>query len=133
MADVKQPAPAPAAKATPAPVQKPAEVPEAKPAKVKKQWKYEFTSSDEAKTEAEGREKGPRKAFKVSANGKDYFIVHVNEGRALGYVAEKLGFTADEIGKSKKAKVVGVDGLKAALEALPPEERAKFLAEYGVK
>jgi len=133
MAEDKKPAPAPAAKAAPAPATKPVEVPETKEKAPKKVWVYEFADADKAKAEAEGRTKGPRKAFKVTANGKDYFIVHVNEGRALGYVAEKLGFTADEIGKTKKVKAVGIDGLKAALEALPPEERAKFLAEYGVK
>jgi hypothetical protein len=90
-----------------------------------------FDTEEQAVETAQGRQKGPRRAFKVTApDGKAYYAVHNNEGRALGAVAAKCGFTAEELGKKARAsKPVTVDGVLAAVNSLPEAERAAVLAQ----
>ena len=106
---------------------------EAKAAKPKRvPLKAIFGSAEEAKKEADGRTKGPRRAFKASLNGKDYFVVANNEGRAGGEAFMKAGGTVEEIGKKSGGgapKAMSIDAIMAAVNALPEAERAGVLAQ----
>lgn len=98
--------------------------------------KYEevFATAEAAEKEAKGREKGPRRAFKcTSADGKEYFVVANNEGRAGGIAFEKTGGKVEELGASKagKTKAIGVDGVLAALNSLPEDQREAVLAQLA--
>lgn len=124
MADaVKTTAPATAA-ATPNP--------ENKPAKERGPGPGIFSTADEAMKEATSREKGHRRAFKVTVGDKDYFTVAHNPHLAASFIFEtKLKGTVTELGKTGRAKMASVDAVVAALAALPPEERAKVEALLG--
>lgn len=136
MADTKTPAKAtapaatkPAAPAAPAPAVGNVE----KRKRVKVQYKEVFDTAEAAKAEAESRTKGPRRPFTVTAKtGEVFHVVAHNEGRAGGIAFKQLGGKVEEIGgKAKKAKVLGVDALTAAINALPEDQReqiAKLLA-----
>jgi hypothetical protein len=100
----------------------------AKPAKEKRPVLQKvFASADEAKKAAEERTKGPRRPFTCTYGDKTFHVVANNEGRAGGIAFEQIGGTVQEVGKVKKAKAVGVDGIIAALGTLPEEERKRIL------
>lgn len=84
---------------------------------------------EEAVKEAEGRTKGPRRAFTCKQGDKVLHVVAHNEGRAGGVAFATLGGTVEEIGKVKRTKVLGVDGIMAAINALPEDQRAAALAQ----
>lgn len=117
-------APAPAAAATAAAGAK-------KPKREKVPQVY-CDSAEEAVTEAEKRDRGPRKPFKVTFEDKEFFVVAHNEGRALGMAFAKVGGLAEELGTTKKAKKpIGVDGVMAAIQAMPEDKRNEILAALG--
>ena len=107
----------------------------AKKEKAKKvPYKEVFATAEEAIKEAEGREKGPRSAFKCELNGKVVFCVANNEGRAGGIAYAQAGGKVEGIGKVKKSKAVGADGILAAINALPEDQRAAVMEQLkGLK
>jgi hypothetical protein len=90
-----------------------------------------FNTADEAKTAAESRTKGPRRPFTCTLGDKTFHVVANNEGRAGGIAFEQCGGQVQEIGKAKRSKAVGVDGILAALGSLPKEEREKIMAQLS--
>lgn len=123
-----------------------APVPEPKAPKEKRPkavYQTLFPTSDAAVAEANGREKGPRRAFTVcittaalesalkqAKDGKVTFnVVAPSERRACGEGFLGLGGTVDEIGKIKRSKVVGLEGILAAVNSLPEAEKAKVLEQ----
>lgn len=112
---------APQAPAAPAPA------PKAK--KEKPQRQVIFPTAEAATEEANSREKGPRRAFKTELNGRTLFVVHNNEGRAGGVAFIEAGGKVEELGKVKKVKVLGVDGIMAAVNNLPGEVERKAVME----
>lgn len=105
--------------------------PEGKPAKPAKEKLQEvFPTAEAATAEANSREKGPRRAFECEAvGGEKVFVVANNEGRAGGVAFLQLGGKVAEIGRTAKAKPVGVAGIMEAVNALPEAERAAVLAQ----
>lgn len=104
--------------------------PENKPVKEKapkEKLQEVFPTAEAAIAAAESRTKGPRRAFKCTNGGKDYFVVANNEGRAGGIAFAQLGGKVEEIGKVKKAKPVGIDAIMAAVGSLPESERKAVL------
>jgi hypothetical protein len=95
----------------------------------RKVYQEHFSDAESAIAEAGARTKGPRRAFTVSFNGTTYSVVANNEGRALGAVLAKLGASVEEIGKTKRAKALGVDGVMAAVNALPADQREAVLKQ----
>src|SRR5262245_15473623 len=70
------------------------EVP-AKPKKARVTYQELFDTAEAAIAAAAERTKGPRRAFAVKdPSGKTWYVVHNNDGRALGVVAAQLGCTA---------------------------------------
>jgi hypothetical protein len=67
--------------------------------------------------------------------GKVRFVVMHNEGRASGVSWLDAGHLVEEIGRApRKAKPLGLDGIMAAINALPEAERAAVLAQVdGLK
>lgn len=118
------------------PTAPPTEAPKEKKEK-KERAKYQehFDTAEAASEAAASRTKGPRKAFKVVFGDKTFYVVHNNEGRALGSALAKMGGTAEEIGKApKKTKALGFEGVMAAIQALPEGEREAVLkAMTGAK
>lgn len=105
---------------------------EAKPKKERKVWKSLFDSADAAVKEATSRTGGPRRAFHVKFNGKDYYVVTHNPTTVGTPVLEHLGGTAQEIGKPTRAtKVPTADAILSMLKDLPEEERKKVEAQMG--
>lgn len=96
-----------------------------------------FPSSDAAVAEANGRTKGPNRAFTAKFTGKDgvektFHVVAGNWDRAAGIAFMQCGGVVEEIGKPERArssKPVGVDGIMQALQALPEAERAAVMAQ----
>lgn len=118
MANTNTPPAAPATEATKAP----------KAPKV--QQPSIFPTAEAATKEAEGRTKGPRRAFTCVHNGKMIHVVANNEGRAGGIAFGEIGGTVSEIGKVKKAKApAGVSGILEAVGQLPEAERATVMKQ----
>jgi hypothetical protein len=91
-----------------------------------------FDSEEAAVQAASERTKGPRRAFKVMFQDQVWYVVHNNDGRALGAAFEKYGATAEELGKgAKKSKLASEDAIFAAINALPEEKRAAVLAKLN--
>lgn len=88
-----------------------------------------FPTAEAAVEEAAGREKGPRRAFKTELNGKTLFVVHNNEGRAGGVAFMEAGGKIEELGKVRKQKQIGVDGILAAVNGLPETERKAVMEQ----
>lgn len=115
----KVPAAKPAAPAAPT---APAVEPKAK--RQKATYQETFPSLDEAVKAANERTKGPRRAFTVkSPSGKELYVVAHNEGRALGVAAKSDGYTVEEAGKAKKAKLMGPDAIMAVVNSLPADQQ----------
>lgn len=125
MADPKK-APAAAPKSAPAPTTPPAETNGEAPVKAKRQktvWTKVFPTPEAAVAEAKSRTKGPRRAFTCTFGDKVLHVVGHNEGRAGGIAFEEIGGKVEEIGRATKQKVVGVDGVLAAIAALPADQQ----------
>lgn len=88
-----------------------------------------FPTAEAAIEEANNRVKGPRRAFKTDLNGKTLYIVHNNEGRAGGIAFESAGGKVEELGRVRKQKAVGVDGILAAVNGLPEAERKAVMEQ----
>jgi hypothetical protein len=90
-----------------------------------------FPTADAAIEAAKSRDKGPRRAFKCTApNGAEIFVVAHNEGRAGGIAFTQITGKVEELGgKARATKAVGVDGIMAAVNALPEAERTAVLAQ----
>ena len=101
----------------------------ATPKKVKEVRQTIFPTAEAAIEEANTRTKGPRRAFKTDLNGKVLFIVHNNEGRAGGIAFESAGGKVEELGRVRKQKAVGVDGILAAVNGLPEAERKAVMEQ----
>jgi hypothetical protein len=96
----------------------------------KEQRKELFATEAEALAEANARTKGPRRAFTCTLGGKTHHVVANNEGRAAGVAFLQHGGKVVELGeRAKRAKPLGVDGVMAAINALPEAERAAILAQ----
>ena len=107
-----------------------ATVPAAPPAKKEKPPKQTlFPTAEAAVEEANTRAKGPRRAFRTELNGKTLFVVHNNEGRAGGIAFEQAGGKVEELGRVRKQKTVGVDGILAAVNGLPEAERRAVMEQ----
>lgn len=96
-----------------------------------------YNSAEEATKEANGRTKGPNRAYTAKFTGKDgvekvFHVVAGNWDRAAGIAFQQCGGVVDEIGKPERAKTikpVGVDGIMAAVNALPVAERDAVMAQ----
>lgn len=99
--------------------------PAAAPKPVKIPLKETFDNEAALITEVNGREKGPRRAFKVEVNSKTFWVAANNEGRAAGVAAIAVGAKVTEVGKVAKVKNLDTDTLLTALATLSPEDRAK--------
>lgn len=96
-----------------------------------------FDSAEAATKEANGRTKGPNRAFTAKFTGKDgvektFHVVAGNWDRAAGIAFMQCGGVVDEIGKperTKTVKPVGIDGIMAAVNALPEAERDAVMAQ----
>ncbi len=117
MADTKTPVAAPEA-----PV---------KPAKAKREpYKEVFPTEADAIREAQGRTKGPRRAFKTTLNGKVVFCVANNEGRAGGVAFASAGGQVEELGRAARApKQLGADAIMAAVGNLPEDQRKAVIEQ----
>jgi hypothetical protein len=80
-----------------------------------------FMTRDEMLKESKDRQKGPRKMFQVSFEGKNYFVLAQNKFRANGYVLMHLGSKVQKIVPPKQ------EDLKAALAMMSKEELKKLL------
>jgi len=126
MADVKTPA-APKVQ-TPVPAT-PAPAETKKPKKERKVWTTSFSTPEAAVKEAETRTTGPRRAFKCTFNGKEYYTVSHNEGRAGGVAFSAIGGTVEELGKKARApKTPTVDNVKSMLETMKKDDPTKAAA-----
>ena len=130
MADTKNPA-----KATPA-TKPEATKPEAtngepKAKRARTVYQEVFPTAEAAVKEAESRTKGPRRAFTCKMGDKVIHCVGHNEGRAGGIAFAQVGGTVEELGKTKKSKPMGVEGIMAVINALPEAERAAVLAQVN--
>jgi len=95
-----------------------------KEAKKRIEWTYFFDTADLAKAEAEKRDGGPRRPFTLTANGKTFHVVAHNPEHAKSLIADKLGFTCDEIGKEAKVKKQpSVDAIASMFSSMKPEDR----------
>ena len=103
----------------------------------RKEWTYYFDTADAAKVEAEKRDGGPRRPFEMKLGDKIIFVVAHNPEHAAKLAWEKLSGETTEIGKEKAAKkALGVEGILAALAALPEAEQAAIkeaMAKLGTK
>jgi hypothetical protein len=87
-----------------------------------------YPSAEAAIKEAQSRTKGPRRAFKTVLNGKELYIVHVNEGRAGGVAFETAGGKVEELGRAPRAaKPMGPEAVLAAVQGLPEADRKAVL------
>lgn len=107
--------------------------PEAKPAKAKREpYKEVFATAEEAIKEAQGRTKGPRRAFTTTFNGKTLFVVANNEGRAGGVAFMQAGGKVEEIGRAGRApKQLGMDAILAAVGNLPADQQKAILEQIA--
>jgi hypothetical protein len=99
-----------------------------KPAKKERvAYKEVFDTAEAATAEAEARTKGPRRAFTCEANGKTFYVVANNEGRAGGVAFLQLGGKVAEIGKKAKSKSITADTVLQSLSAMPEAERQAII------
>lgn len=100
--------------------------PENKVAKKRGPGSATFPTADAALKEAQSRETGHRRAFKITAkDGKETYMVSFNH-HVAGYEAfVAAGGKVEELGRQARQKAVSVDSVLAALNSLPEEERKK--------
>lgn len=102
----------------------------AKPKRVRVDYKVLYTSAEEAVKVAEERTKGPRRPFKCTLGDKTYYVVGHNDGHAGGVAFAQLGGKVEPLGaRARKVKVVGVEGIMAAVNSLPEAERNAILEQ----
>ena len=102
---------------------------EARAKRAREPYQENFRSAEEAVKAAEARVKGPRRAFKTSYQGKEFFVVAHNEGRAGGVAFMNLGGQVEELGKAKRAKLTNMVSILATIKAMPEAERAATIAQ----
>lgn len=118
------------AKNAAAPVAATAPSPENKPKRVRGPGSGVFPSAEAAVKEAQSRTSGHRRAFKLEFGGKTTYLVSFNHHVAgyEGFIAN--GGKIEEIGRAARAaKAPSVDGVLAALNALPEEDRKKVMEQ----
>lgn len=111
---------APASPTAPAPASQTA------PAKAKREKKpLYYATENEAMVEAGSRTEGARRPFKVTYDGKDYFLVVHNWEQAVANVAKDHGgATFQELGKTAKAPAEATGAsIAAMLSKLSDEDR----------
>ncbi len=113
--------PTPAAPATPVATETKAK----KEPKVKQQVFY--GSEAEAKAEAEKRDGGARRPFKLEVKGETWFMVAHNPEHAGKHAFDKLGGVCTEIGKvakEKAPKTLDASAIAGMLSSLSEADRA---------
>lgn len=123
---VKASAPAAPAKQVEPAAEKAKKVKVAKPV-----YKQLFDSEAELIAEVGKRDKGPRRMFKVSLNGKDYWVAATNQHRAPEVPWAALGGSVNELGKKARSTKISADALLASLDFQSADELERIQAQLA--